>query len=852
MSFCPRNFEREFFKAVNGKDRVNRVLLGCFLNRWRAFPVHFLEEAFSVTDLTTGLTQREVEVQVQKYGFNEFEEQRVSTFIRNLLKILGDPMGLMLLALSLIYWILKEHNNAIILMIAYIPIVGVDVLLELRSQTALRSLKRTLKTTCQVLRGGKTISIPTRNLVPGALLLLEEGQAIPADGKLVDSSHLTIDEASVTGESMPIEKSVGAYTLSGTTVLTGTGMVEVEKIGLSSQIGSIAKVLKEFDSVASPLLRSINKIVRIVFLIAMVVAIIIFIEGILKSEGFAPSLIAALTLAMAAIPEEFPLVFTLYLSLAAYRLSKKGVLVKSLPAVEGLGSVDVICTDKTGTLTEGKFRLERILKLKDDGAIEDQDMQALIFSCEPKAVDAMEASIFEWVKSKNEPIIADLHKKWFLKFDYSFDNVEKYMSHVWQETNGQRQIIAMKGALEGVLKHCAISLNERKVILALANREAESGRRLLGLATKVGDFSGVRSNDEDSLSFIGILSFTDPVRESVREAVRVCVEHGLQIKMLTGDHLLTAHSIADKIQLPHEHDQLFTGPQLELMSSDERARSFKKGVIFARLKPEQKLQLVKALKEDGNIVAMTGDGINDAPALKLADIGISMGDRATDVARSTAQIVLLKNDFGGIAAAVLEGRRVLRSLGQSFGYLIAFHIPIVGLALFQAFFLETSILFPIHIVLMELIVHPVSAFVFDESGLNAGTKKREFISRRNILGSAMRGVFLTSISLAVFYFIPGSAEVRRSLSVLVLVTGNIGLLLAEMGGILLALRKPMGFRRSWIASLVLLGLAGALGYIPRVTALFSLDQPRLYNFSIIVGIGVSIGFMSADFQGNKG
>ncbi len=797
-----------------------------------------------MTNLATGLTKQEVEIQLQKYGFNEFEDRRASRFIKNLFKIVGDPMGLMLLALSLIYWLLGEHNDAIILMIAYVPIIGVDVILELRSQTALRSLKKTLKMSCQVLREGKTSLIPTRNLVPGDLLVLEEGQAIPADGKLVESSNLTIDESSLTGESLPVAKSLGDDALSGTTVLTGTGIVEVEKIGISSQIGSIAKVLKEFESVTSPLLRSINRIVKIAFLIAVGLALVIFVKGLLSSQGFESSLISALTLAMAAIPEEFPLVFTLYLSLAAYRLSKKGVLVKSLPSVEGLGSVDIICTDKTGTLTEGKFRLERILKCNENHVSEEVEMQSLIFSCEPRAVDAMEASILEWVKSKSDSFSEDLQTNWDLEFDYPFDNKEKYMSHVWQNKYDKRQIMAMKGAIEGVLKRSDVSPGDRESILAQAGKEAESGRRLLGLAAKTGAFSGVRSVDETSLKFIGILSFTDPIREGVSDAVKICVEHGIKIKMLTGDHMLTAHSIADKIHLPHEHDELFTGPQLELLSPTEQSRAFTKGAIFARLKPEQKLQLVKVLKENGSIVAMTGDGINDAPAIKLADIGISMGDRATDVARSTAQIVLLKNDFGGIVAAVLEGRRILRSLSQSFGYLIAFHVPIVGLALFQAFFLETPILLPIHIVLMELIVHPVSAFVFDEPGLSIGRKKKAFISRVGILSSSVRGAVLTGFSLAAFYFAPGTPEMRRSLSVLLLVTGNIGLLLAETGGVVLAVRKASAFRRSWIASLVLFALAFTLGYIPQVARLFSLIQPAPQYFLAIVGIGIMIGFLS--------
>lgn len=798
-----------------------------------------------MTNPKVGLTQQEVKARLQQYGFNEFEERRALSLLGNLLKLVSDPMGLMLLILSAIYWFLGEHHDAIILLIAYIPIIGVDVLLELRSQKALRSLKRTLKATCQVFRDGKTCFIPTRDLVPGDLLLLEEGETIPADGKLVEASNATFDESTLTGESIPVEKHTTDDVFSGTTVLTGSGTVEIEKTGLSSQIGSIAKILKEFESVPSPLLRSINKVVRIAFLLAIAVAIVVFIHGWLSSRGFAPSLIAALTLAMAAIPEEFPLVFTLYLSLAAYRLSKKGVLVKSLPAVEGLGSVDIICTDKTGTLTEGNFRLERIFGVNGDVALDDLQSSALVFSCEPKAVDAMEASIFEWIRIKNVTLADQLHEQWSLEFDYPFDYKDKYMSHVWRNKNSQQQVMAMKGSIEGVLKHCSISATERIAILAEANREAEAGRRLLGLASKIAPFSGVRSADEALVHFIGVLSFTDPVRPGVRDAIQVCAEHDIKIKMLTGDHLVTAHSIADKIKLPHEHDQLFTGPQLEAFTSSERTEAFKKGVVFARLKPEQKLQLVEALKLNGNIVAMTGDGINDAPALKLADIGISMGERASDVARSTAQIILLKNDFSGIVAAVLEGRRVLRSLRQSFGYLIAFHIPIIGIALFQSFFLDTAVLLPIHIVLLELIVHPISAFVFDEPDLNVGPKRREFISRRSILASSFRGFLLTAVSLAIFYNMHGPPELRSGLSVLMLVVGNIGLLFSETGGIFSALKNPMVFRRSWIASFILLGLAATLAYAPQMTTLFSLAQPAAIEFILICILGIFLGFLSS-------
>ncbi|MBS1963578.1 MAG: cation-transporting P-type ATPase [Bdellovibrionales bacterium] len=699
-------------------------------------------------------------------------------------------------------------------------------------------MKRTLKSTCFVIREGKTESIAIRELVPGDLLVLEEGQTLPADGVLLRASNLTIDESSLTGESVPVEKSVDSEALSGTTVLTGSGVAEIRKTGLNSQLGSIAKVLRDFESTPSPLLVTVRKSVRVLFLASLALGGLIFWFNLRHGHGLGESLIASLTLAMAAIPEEFPLVFTLYLSFAAYRLSKSGILVKSLPAVEGLGRVDVICTDKTGTLTEGKFLLESIV---DGGGISETVLRrTLVFGCEPKAVDAMESSILEFATRRwSEADVEEVRREWELRFDYPFDPKAKYMCHVWRERTSGKEFLAMKGALEGVLARCGPDAN-RGEILKKAEALAASGKRLLGLAYSEGRFSGERAEDERNLRFIGILSFADPIRASVPAAIRECHARGVRLKMLTGDHLLTAHAIADAIRLPHSHDELFAGPDLEMLPAAERAIAYRKGAIFARLKPEQKLELVRALKDEGKIVAMTGDGVNDALALKLADVGISMGERATDVARSSAQMILMKNDFGGIVSAIVEGQRVLDSLRQSFGYLIAFHIPIIGIATIQALFLDRPILRPIHIVLLELIVHPVSAFVFTE-GRAAGRKTREFVGFRKIVGSSIRGTLLGAVCLAAYFGLGGTEEYRGSIATLLLVLGNTGILIAEAGGILRIVETRS--RRPVFTSLLLVLLGSLLVYVPVFSKIFSISRFNLGTFSLLAGIGFGLGLI---------
>ncbi|MCB9073159.1 MAG: cation-transporting P-type ATPase [Bdellovibrionaceae bacterium] len=785
-----------------------------------------------------GLSEAEAKKRLVEHGFNEIDERKANFIIENLLKILFDPMSAMLLILSAVYWFLGQYSEALVLLIAFFPIAAVDVALEMRSKKALRALKKSLKTSCYVLRDGKTISIPIRHLVPGDFIILEEGQMLPADGKLLETTNLTIDESSVTGESIPVEKAVGDEILSGTTIVTGGGISEILRTGATSQLGVIAEILREFEAEPSPLLKTIKRVVRYVFIIAVILAALVFAVSLLNNHGIGESLISALTLAMASIPEEFPLVFTLYLSLAAYRLSQKGILVKSLPSVEGLARVDVICTDKTGTLTEGKFHLEQIYSIEPQASSE-ICKQVLVFACEPKAVDAMEASIFEWVRSKwGEEEIYNLHAHWNLQYDYPFELKKKYMCHVWQENQSDRQFLAMKGALEGVLALCKTSVEQKEKILKIATQEARGGKRLLAVAYKEGVFTGDRASDESELTFLGILSFTDPIRPSVPTAIDECKKRNIRLKMLTGDHLLTAHAIADAIDLPHEHSQLFTGPDLEKLSLEDKKLAYQKGAIFARLKPEQKLELVKALKEEGDVVAMTGDGINDAPALKLADVGISMGERATDVARSAAQLVLLKNDFGGIIDSIIEGQNVLKSLSESFGYLIAFHIPIISIALVQAFFLNAPILYPIHVVLLELIVHPISTFVFVESETFKNTKF-SFLSKERLFWSATRGILLTLLSVLVFYYADEKKLERSSLAVLMIITGNIGLLLGEKGGIFKCATKC-----SWstvVASLLLLLIAAMLSYVPIFSRIFMISPPQFSMLMVLSLIGFLLG-----------
>jgi Ca2+-transporting ATPase len=735
------------------------------------------------TNPAKGLSTEEAKRRLRAVGPNEIAASRLVSRLNEIGKILLDPMGLMLLGLAVLYAILGDRTDAVILLVAYVPVTGVDVILELRANAALAALKATLCPLAKVLRDGAIQEIAIRELVPGDILIFEEGQTLPADGALIEAEHLTINEAALTGESVPLEKSPGDRFFGGTQVLTGRALGLLDRTGKNTRFGHIARLLESVEGVQSPLKKRVDRLVKRVLLVAAGLAVLLFGLEMSRTGQFIPSLIVALTFGMAAVPEEFPLVFTLYLSLGAWRLSQKRVLVKSLPSVEALGSVDIICTDKTGTLTEGRFQLEEMRAFGTSPLTNDL-WQAALMACEPRPMDSMELAIAERGAQYQEQL-----EGWQLAWDYPFEKTGKHMSHVWKHAATNQYRMAMKGAVEGVLEHCEVTPEDRARIESTVQEIAAQGKRLLGLASREGPSTGNREQDERGLHFLAILIFSDPIRPSVEQSISECQAAGIEVKMLSGDHPYTAHFVADRAGINHSHEYLYTGDQLAAMARDQRREAYLQGAVFSRVTPEQKHEMVESLKAAGKIVAMTGDGINDAPALKLADIGISMGHTATDVARSAAQIVLLDSDFSGIVAAMMEGRRILSNLRRSFSYLISFHVPVVLLALVPPLLGWEPLLLPVHIIILEIIVHPVSAFTFENLPAveERGKSRRPsggpdgFLDRGRVLRSALAGVAVSVGALLLFGFAstPESVNMARATAFSAVLTGNIAFILSE-------------------------------------------------------------------------
>jgi Ca2+-transporting ATPase len=654
------------------------------------------------------------------------------------------------------------------------------------------------------------------------------------------SANLAMDESPLTGEAEPQQKRPGdaGQVFAGSAVLAGQGRALVTTTGRSTRYGEIA-ALVEGDSSPTPLQRRTSRLVRGLALAAVAVAMAVALIQRTRGAPWAEALLAGVILAMAAVPEEFPLVFTLFLSVGAWRLGRRGVLVRRLAAVETLGSTTVVCTDKTGTLTVGRFTLDACVPL---GVAEGRLLEAAILACERHPADPMEAAIVHLAESRGVRV----DQSWALIRDHDFDLVGKHMSHVWR-AGGSWQVAA-KGALEGVLEHCAITPEGRAAAEAENERLAGEGMRVLAVAavTRATMPEGSdRRTDERGLELVGLLGFRDPLRPEVRLAVQECQRAGVRLKLITGDHPTTARTIASAAGIDGAGAPVVTGPDLAEMSEPARRARIIEGTVFARISPAQKYGIVQVLEEAGEVVAMTGDGINDAPALRRADIGISMGARATGVARAAADMVLLEDDLGAIVSAMREGRCIFRDLQRAFRYLLAFHIPIVALAVVVPLLGLPPLLLPVHLVWLELVVHPVSALAFqgeagerDPMEAPPRSPRAPLLPRWAVIRSTVTGGLLTAAVLGGYLLtFPRGVEHARAFAVAVLIFGSALLVVVEWRGD--ARTGVPSSLRFWALCAATVGTLAVALYLPAAAAVLRLAPLRPAMLAAAAGLAVA-------------
>jgi len=825
-------------------------------------------------DSVKGLSQSEAAELLMTEGYNELPSSKKRSIFWIILEVVHEPMFLLLVASGLIYFVLGDLQEGLMLMSFVIVIIGITVYQEQKTERALEALKNLSSPRALVIREGEQTRIPGREVVTGDMLVLCEGDRVPADGVLLSSQNVSVDESLLTGESVPVRKvswkedgelaerpggDDQPFVYSGTLVVQGQGLVKVRSIGVKTEMGKIGAVLQTVEREDTRLKAEISKIVRTIALVGISLCIIIVVVYGLTRFNWIEGFLAGITLAMAILPEEFPVVLTIFLALGAWRISRKNVLTRQVPAIETLGSATVLCVDKTGTLTQNRMSVAKFYShgqmctFDETGAnLVPDDCHELaefsILACKKDPFDPMEKALVrlgEGDFGKTEHI----HKNWELVQEYPLSPDLLAMSNVWRSPDGRDFIIATKGAPEAIVDLCHFDAKMQDDLAVHINAMAAEGLRVLGVAKA----SFVRSElpgiqHDFAFSFLGLVGFADPVRPQVAEAVRECYAAGIRVIMITGDYPLTAQNIAGQIGLAHA-DHYITGTELEAMSEEDLGRRIGDITIFARVVPEQKLRIVNSLKANGEVVAMTGDGVNDAPALKSADIGIAMGGRGTDVARESASLVLLDDNFISIVSAVRLGRRIFDNLKKAMAYIFSVHVPIAGMSLIPVLFSMPLVLLPVHIVFLELIIDPACSIVFESEKEEANVMNRPprqkdegLFTRRTVALSLLQGGVVLAVVLLVYAsaLVQGLSEPQvRTLTFTTIVIANLGLILTNRSWsetIFTSLRAP-NKALWWVFGGTLLVLFLVL-YIPVLQDLFRFATVEPLTLVASVGAGI--------------
>ncbi|MFA6105258.1 MAG: cation-translocating P-type ATPase [Patescibacteria group bacterium] len=662
-----------------------------------------------------GLSTLDAEVRTNQYGGNFRPGRRRKTWFQTLWGIVSEPMLVFLFITTIIYYFIGSHLETAIFGFSIIPIALIQYFQERRTDKAIQILDNLLVEECRVYRDAMLVKISIGDLVPGDLIYLSAGDKVPADGVVVNSAGFLVDESILTGESAPVVKNQFKAEMSdkfklsqGTMVIQGEGEMVALATGGETQYGKLGNLIEKIDEQPTPLQLKVSKLVRQLATAAIITALFIgFVIG--QSHGLLKGILGTLTIAMAIIPEEFPIVFSVFLIMGVWRLSNRQALVRKMVMVETLGSATVICTDKTGTLTEGKMSLDKVFfegkiheinKLKDLSIIAPL-IKTSVLAMERVAIDPMEIEMQRFAKVK-QIISDDFFSKYTLKKDSSFNADTKMVNHIWEVENTCFQYTA--GAPENVINSCRFENDLAKSqVISAYEKMAEEGNRVVAIAkTEIIDCTDFKTNN---LQFFGLIIMSDPPRYGVKEAIEVCDKAGIRVIMITGDHALTALAISKRVGLKNL-GKVLEGKDLDALKPGQLRDLVREVNIFARIRPEQKYAIIEALQANEEIVAMTGDGVNDAPALKKATIGIAMGKKGTDVARAAAGIILLDDNFVTIVKAVEEGRRIYANLRKAFIFLVSFHIPIVGLAIIPILFGQELYFLPIHIIFLELFSDP--------------------------------------------------------------------------------------------------------------------------------------------------
>jgi P-type Ca2+ transporter type 2C len=808
-----------------------------------------------------GLNDLTVRERLAADGPNELPASKARGVLSIALEVASQPMFVLLVGAGTLYLAMGKPGDALVLLGFVFVVMGITIVQERRTERALDALRDLSSPRALVMRRGRRQRIAGRDVVRGDILLLNEGDRVPADAILRSCSNLSVDESLLTGESVPVGKTLSDSALqldrpggdelpsifAGTLVTSGQGIAEVMATGVRSELGKIGKALQKIEAEPTPVQRETGRIVRIMASVGLAAcAAVAVVYGLTRGgswQVWKDGLLAGIAMAMAILPEEFPVILTVFLALGAWRISRSRVLTRRLPVIETLGAATVLCVDKTGTLTQNQMTL-RVVETE-AAAIEvdeglrtvsnglDVVLQSAVLASKPDPFDPMERAL-QAARDRLLPGLKDAQRDWEMIREYPLTPGLLAVSHVWRSGRDGPVIVASKGAPEAIAELCRLSPDGRAHLNAQAKQLASRGLRVLGVArTEVSARELPAQQAQLTQHFLGLVAFEDPLRKNVPAAVAECRAAGIRIIMITGDYPETACNIARQAGLSRP-ESVISGTALERMSDAELAEQIRETQVFARVVPEQKLRIVRALKANSEVVAMTGDGVNDAPALKAAHIGIAMGGRGTDVAREAASLILLDDDFSSIVAAVKLGRRIYDNIKKAITFTIAVHVPIAGLSIVPVLLPGWPLLLlPVHIAFLELIIDPSCSLIFEAEQAEAGIMSRRprsaaerLFTARTVGSAVLQGLSVLAACLVIVFLArPGQGpDAARALSFTALVVSFLMIILVNRSWT----RSALSMMRAPNAALwwLLSGAAVFLGAILTVPPL-----QRLFSFA---------------------
>jgi Ca2+-transporting ATPase len=805
-----------------------------------------------------GLSREEVLSSREKYGKNTLVYKHENAFWVALKGFLKDPMVVLLLVASVIYFVSGQTGDGIFMVSAIVLVSGISLYQDSRSKNALEKLEDLSQPNSKVIREGNIIEIKSEDLVVGDSLLVEEGTAIAADGIIVHSNDFSVNESILTGESFAVEKdktSQDHCLFQGTAVATGLAIATVSAIGIETKLGKIGKSLQGIQEEKTPLELQIGNFVRNMAIIGIFVFFVVWGINYFHSHEFMDSLLKALTLAMSILPQEIPVAFTTFMALGAWRMMKKGIVVKQMKTVETLGSATVICTDKTGTITENKMTLAKLFILKSNSIAEAENavkedeknlIRIAMWASEPMPFDPMEIALHE-AYSKAFP--SNERLQFTLNHEYPLGGTPPMMTHIFEDKSGHR-IVATKGAVEALIKVCDLSPSEIKQIHASVNILALEGYRVLGVGES--NFTGnvfPKTQQELTFDFKGMVAFYDPPKKNIQAVLNNFYKAGITVKIITGDHAETTKSIAKQIGFKGFENSI-SGDELMKLSDSALKKTVMDTQIFTRMFPEAKLKIIEALKAQKQIVAMTGDGVNDGPALKAAHIGIAMGKKGTEIAKEAASLVLMNDDLSKMVEAVAMGRRIYKNLKKAIQFIISIHVPII-LTVFIPLalgWIYPNIFSPLHIIFLELVMGPTCSIVYENEPMEKNTMTQPprlltstFFSWKELSLSILQGLFITVGTLFIYQYsihFVDNEEFTRSMVFITLITANIFLTLANRS-FYYSIFTTMRYKNTLVFGVIGLTIAMTMVviYLKPFANFFGFAHLNLAQLGLSIGVG---------------